>query len=132
MWPCRTPGRGSGASPVKRSAGRESTTWAVLPASAACTSASVATIAGGLRARNERAVRVEAPVSSGRPSAFHFGIPPSSTNTFPAPNRRNVHHTRGEANIDRKSTRLNSSHLGISYAVFCLKKKKKKRQKQKK
>src|SRR5262245_64011261 len=28
---------------------------------------------------------------------------------------------------DRKSTRLNSSHLGISYAVFCLKKKKKDR-----
>src|SRR5258705_11989301 len=27
---------------------------------------------------------------------------------------------------DRKSTRLNSSHLGISYAVFCLKKKKSK------
>src|SRR5438045_7844489 len=27
---------------------------------------------------------------------------------------------------DRKSTRLNSSHLGISYAVFCLKKKKQK------
>src|SRR5437899_5663711 len=26
-------------------------------------------------------------------------------------------------NTDRKSTRLNSSHLGISYAVFCLKKK---------
>src|ERR1035441_4164307 len=26
--------------------------------------------------------------------------------------------------IDRKSTRLNSSHLGISYAVFCLKKNK--------
>src|SRR5258705_4970168 len=25
--------------------------------------------------------------------------------------------------LDRKSTRLNSSHLGISYAVFCLKKK---------
>src|SRR5262245_64190656 len=31
---------------------------------------------------------------------------------------------RGRAR-DRKSTRLNSSHLGISYAVFCLKKKKK-------
>src|SRR5206468_10275666 len=30
------------------------------------------------------------------------------------------------ANIDRKSTRLNSSHDQISYAVFCLKKKKKK------
>src|SRR5256885_12575553 len=27
-------------------------------------------------------------------------------------------------NLDRKSTRLNSSHLVISYAVFCLKKKK--------
>src|ERR1035441_4417861 len=27
------------------------------------------------------------------------------------------------APLDRKSTRLNSSHLGISYAVFCLKKK---------
>src|SRR5262245_63572344 len=26
-----------------------------------------------------------------------------------------------EARVDRKSTRLNSSHLGISYAVFCLK-----------
>src|SRR5258705_6084725 len=29
-----------------------------------------------------------------------------------------------DAQRDRKSTRLNSSHLGISYAVFCLKKKK--------
>src|SRR2546426_2271955 len=29
--------------------------------------------------------------------------------------------------LDRKSTRLNSSHLVISYAVFCLKKKKKSR-----
>src|SRR5437899_4787613 len=28
-----------------------------------------------------------------------------------------------KASRDRKSTRLNSSHLGISYAVFCLKKK---------
>src|SRR5437868_11359766 len=32
-----------------------------------------------------------------------------------------------EAHLDRKSTRLNSSHVSISYAVFCLKKKKKKR-----
>src|SRR5439155_6186579 len=30
--------------------------------------------------------------------------------------------------LDRKSTRLNSSHVAISYAVFCLKKKKKKRE----
>src|SRR5690242_20914747 len=28
------------------------------------------------------------------------------------------------AHLDRKSTRLNSSHMSISYAVFCLKKKK--------
>src|SRR5690349_22774890 len=32
-----------------------------------------------------------------------------------------------EALADRKSTRLNSSHVEISYAVFCLKKKKKKK-----
>src|SRR5437773_3976255 len=39
-------------------------------------------------------------------------------------NRRSVREARnrGQA-IDRKSTRLNSSHITISYAVFCLKKK---------
>src|SRR5688500_20263099 len=31
--------------------------------------------------------------------------------------------TLGDLHLDRKSTRLNSSHLVISYAVFCLKKK---------
>src|SRR3712207_7178269 len=31
---------------------------------------------------------------------------------------------RERARVDRKSTRLNSSHANISYAVFCLKKKK--------
>src|SRR5205814_10644606 len=40
-----------------------------------------------------------------------------------AGHRVSAHADRGP---DRKSTRLNSSHLGISYAVFCLKKKKKK------
>src|SRR5207249_6762039 len=35
----------------------------------------------------------------------------------PAPDRR-------DPGLDRKSTRLNSSHVSISYAVFCLKKKK--------
>src|SRR5690625_6107058 len=35
------------------------------------------------------------------------------------------------ASEDRKSTRLNSSHVAISYAVFCLKKKKKEKKKQK-
>src|SRR2546430_16538755 len=47
--------------------------------------------------------------------------------TWRAPNR----HLRGgpPALLDRKSTRLNSSHSQISYAVFCLKKKKKGRTK---
>src|SRR5437667_3173829 len=35
--------------------------------------------------------------------------------------------TAAEVAADRKSTRLNSSHITISYAVFCLKKKKKNR-----
>src|SRR5437899_4523746 len=39
--------------------------------------------------------------------------------------RRRVHLC---GSSDRKSTRLNSSHLGISYAVFCLKKKKTRRE----
>src|SRR5690242_21533641 len=39
-------------------------------------------------------------------------------------NRGNAYYDLG-ANQDRKSTRLNSSHMSISYAVFCLKKKKK-------
>src|SRR5437762_4783136 len=38
----------------------------------------------------------------------------------------------GNRNEDRKSTRLNSSHRCISYAVFCLKKKKKKKKRLKK
>src|SRR2546426_6341582 len=39
-----------------------------------------------------------------------------------------AHANRAHAReLDRKSTRLNSSHLVISYAVFCLKKKKLKR-----
>src|SRR5215211_7991548 len=42
--------------------------------------------------------------------------PPSYTVSFPS---------RNGALLDRKSTRLNSSHTVISYAVFCLKKKKK-------
>src|SRR5437868_7927267 len=39
---------------------------------------------------------------------------------------------RDRAGQDRKSTRLNSSHVSISYAVFCLKKKKTKKIKKKK
>src|SRR5207248_8014214 len=49
---------------------------------------------------------------------------------FPA--ERTLIQVRGDpfsAERDRKSTRLNSSHRTISYAVFCLKKKKKKKKK---
>src|SRR5690606_40526856 len=49
--------------------------------------------------------------------------------------RDTVYHRGGDrigylALSDRKSTRLNSSHVKISYAVFCLKKKKKTKQKE--
>src|SRR5260221_9567905 len=40
-----------------------------------------------------------------------------------------AHKDKKTGNPDRKSTRLNSSHTVISYAVFCLKKKKKKKNK---
>src|SRR5688572_32650094 len=53
---------------------------------------------------------------SGRMSGTAWGTPATST-------------TRAVS--DRKSTRLNSSHSQISYAVFCLKKKKKKKKQQK-
>src|SRR5207248_11523780 len=44
--------------------------------------------------------------------------------TGPAPPARARARSRAAVNPDRKSTRLNSSHRTISYAVFCLKKKK--------
>src|SRR5688572_5381078 len=44
----------------------------------------------------------------------------------PVESRTNL---RSMFGLDRKSTRLNSSHSQISYAVFCLKKKKKKKKK---
>src|SRR3712207_7442178 len=52
-----------------------------------------------------------------------YGVARSSGDT----KERVVHHSLRavEAGRDRKSTRLNSSHANISYAVFCLKKKKK-------
>src|SRR5438067_5764964 len=56
-----------------------------------------------------------------RPAA-HWPCPPAAC----LPERRD--RTAGRSTRDRKSTRLNSSHVSISYAVFCLKKKKKKQQ----
>src|SRR3712207_7976800 len=41
-----------------------------------------------------------------------------------APSRLHLAQVAGDDPLDRKSTRLNSSHANISYAVFCLKKKK--------
>src|SRR5256885_12537413 len=48
--------------------------------------------------------------------------------THPERTAANFKRFMGSNKGDRKSTRLNSSHLVISYAVFCLKKKKKKHQ----
>src|SRR5437899_5688988 len=57
------------------------------------------------RSKTPTCRRLDRPASVGRLSSDRRGRP------SPSPS-------------DRKSTRLNSSHLGISYAVFCLKKKK--------
>src|SRR5689334_23696013 len=61
--------------------------------------------------RSSREVSLSSPNSKGTPDVV---VPPS----FPP---------RGRGGKDRKSTRLNSSHSSISYAVFCLKKKSEKR-----
>src|SRR5438045_9297539 len=58
--------------------------------------------------------------------SLHDALPisrSSASNAEPAPAHPA---TRPPRDGDRKSTRLNSSHLGTSYAVFCLKKKKEK------
>src|SRR5436309_4824925 len=58
--------------------------------------------------------------------SLHDALPISSArnDTRPGPAPCPPHH-RARGDADRKSTRLNSSHVKISYAVFCLKKKKK-------
>src|SRR2546429_4007499 len=57
------------------------------------------------------------------PGYFAVGTPDALATATPNPsNPLNP----SDPHIDRKSTRLNSSHGYISYAVFCLKKKKKK------
>src|SRR5256885_10954150 len=59
------------------------------------------------------------------PKAVRRGV--HGNTRFPLHNKRHAktgeHTPSGKAAEDRKSTRLNSSHLVISYAVFCLKKK---------
>src|SRR3712207_9143961 len=75
------------------------------------------------------------PIYGGRPPTRVRKAAPTSSNG-PDPCRRGIRHLEayedpwraraasGTGRSDRKSTRLNSSHANISYAVFCLKKKK--------
>src|SRR5689334_23912988 len=58
-----------------------------------------------------------------RPGARHRHRPPEGHLRGPPPHQGSPETARVRA--DRKSTRLNSSHSSVSYAVFCLKKKKK-------
>src|SRR5205807_10627967 len=62
-----------------------------------------------------------------RRAATSLSIPKAQPNEPATPV---AHSYNCDRSRDRKSTRLNSSHLVISYAVFCLKKKKKKITKQ--
>src|SRR3712207_8359900 len=64
------------------------------------------------------------PVRSGDDAATALASPPPAPGTAPPASRPASPAARPRA-ADRKSTRLNSSHANISYAVFCLKKKKK-------
>src|SRR3712207_7346022 len=66
-------------------------------------------IAGRLGQRRESRPRIAHPSASSRASSAKGGPPPPGAIPI----------------TDRKSTRLNSSHANISYAVFCLKKNKK-------
>src|SRR5436190_22012467 len=56
--------------------------------------------------------------------SLHDALPISGHPARPARYRARSDHRRIPPPQDRKSTRLNSSHTVISYAVFCLKKKK--------
>src|SRR6267142_4354667 len=61
---------------------------------------------------------------------LHDALPISAPCAGPracAPPPRDRLRPRSRRRRDRKSTRLNSSHMSISYAVYCLKKKKKKK-----
>src|SRR5205814_8616514 len=61
------------------------------------------------------------PASPAAWSATAVAIAAATTTAAVPPASR--HNRSRPREADRKSTRLNSSHLGISYAVFCLKKK---------
>src|SRR3712207_7543919 len=67
--------------------------------------------------RDERGTRGRS-ARGGGPAGARFDPPPHTRRRGHPPGHR-------RPDEDRKSTRLNSSHANISYAVFCLKKKKK-------
>src|SRR5437773_5701204 len=67
-----------------------------------------------------------APRRRASPSGRRGRRPPGGRPRPPGPADLPHHDGGGEPVQDRKSTRLNSSHITISYAVFCLKKKKNK------
>src|SRR5205807_9933233 len=59
-----------------------------------------------------------------RPHPCDFGLEPSSVLAITAAEETtDIAEVAEGPSVDRKSTRLNSSHLVISYAAFCLKKK---------
>src|SRR5699024_11707320 len=67
------------------------------------------------------------PVGSGGSVRSGKSAPAESAITTSTPWFRDSSTDSDSSSPDRKSTRLNSSHVSISYAVFCLKKKKTKR-----
>src|SRR2546426_10580308 len=79
---------------------------------------------------NERAVRGELDISAISIHAYafvsgHYALLPSGASMGDGYGPMLVAKQKlSKLEVDRKSTRLNSSHLVISYAVFCLKKKK--------
>src|SRR6266496_6306594 len=74
-----------------------------------------------------RAAPIERPPARCAPRPPWWPASPSRSRNLPGTARAWRFRRPAAAARDRKSTRLNSSHVEISYAVFCLKKKKKKK-----
>src|SRR5690242_21030184 len=66
-------------------------------------------------------------IASSRPARWIGNEPPDGKPTHYKETNLCTPALGDRERTDRKSTRLNSSHMSISYAVFCLKKKKKKK-----
>src|SRR5207249_8817377 len=79
--------------------------------------------AGGLARRSRSSSMLSAARSCSAAARRSTELSTAFANASAPPKRSSV---SGGMNLDRKSTRLNSSHVSISYAVFCLKKKKEK------